>query len=306
MADAVVYSSREFEHDMHARLQDVPVEHVLLYHPSPAFSEDTTSTRLQRRFGHAAPDVSPLHAMYHPPSWATGYVSRGDAEFLFEMIAAERPRTVVELGVASGASSAAILCALDQLPEITGGRVLYSCDVRPTCYFDESYATGQACSEMYPEARARWRTEFDVDARRLARALPRSSVDLTFIDANHAHPWPLLDLLHVTAVAKPRSWVVLHDVDLPIHYPEYQVYGPRWLFQAWPFNKVKGVGRWTSIAAVQLPDAPADLIPMAEQLLERPWEHAPTMCHVDLPSGLASIQASLARRLTPTDTGVAS
>ena len=201
--------------------------------------------------------------MYHPPSWATGYVSRGDAEFLFELIAAERPRTVVELGVASGASSAAILCALDQLPEINGGRVLYSCDVRSTCYFNESFATGHACSEMYPDARTRWRTEFDVDARRLARVLPRGSVDLTFIDANHAHPWPLLDLLHVTAVAKPRSWVVLHDVDLPIHYPEYQVYGPRWLFQAWPFNKVKGAGRWVSIAAVQLPEDPAALMPVA-------------------------------------------
>ena len=121
--------------------------------------------------------------------------------------------------------------------------------------------------------------------------LPRRSVDLTFIDANHAHPWPLLDLLHVTAVAKPRSWVVLHDVDLPIQHPEYQVYGPRWLFQAWPFNKVKGVGRWTSIAAVQLPDDPRDVIPVAEQLLERPWEHAPTMWHIDLPGALASIQA---------------
>src|SRR4029450_14069278 len=125
----------------------------------PALSEDTTSTRLQRRFGHPPPDVSPLHAMYHPPSWATGYVSRGDADFLFEMIAAQRPRTVVELGVASGASSAEILCALDQLPEITGGRVLYSCDVRATCYFDESFATGQACHEMYADARTRRPTE---------------------------------------------------------------------------------------------------------------------------------------------------
>jgi predicted O-methyltransferase YrrM len=236
--------------------------------------------------------------MYHPPSWATGYVSRGDAEFLFEIVAAEQPRTVVELGVASGASSAAILCALDQLPDI-GSRVLYSCDVRATCYFDERYATGQACREMYPEARTRWRAEFDTDARRLAHTLPRGSVDLTFIDANHAHPWPLLDLLHVTAVAKPRSWVVLHDVDLPIHYPEYQVYGPRWLFQAWPFNKVKGLGPWVSIAAVQLPDDPAELVAVAERLLARPWEHTPTMWDIDLPRGLEPVQAALARRLAP-------
>jgi glycosyltransferase involved in cell wall biosynthesis/predicted O-methyltransferase YrrM len=306
MADAVVYCSPEFEGEMHRRLQHLPVEHVLLYGASPETPAPTSSVRLQNRFGHAAPDFKPLHAMYRPPSWATGYISRGDAEFLFEMIAAHRPRAVVELGVASGASSAAILCAMDQLPEIPGGRVLYSCDVRPTCYFNETFATGRACTEMYPVARTRWRTEFDADARRLARALPRGSVDLTFIDANHAHPWPLLDLLHVTAVAKPRSWVVLHDVDLPIHYPEYQVYGPRWLFEAWPFNKVKGAGRWVSIAAVQLPDDAAALVPMAQRLLAKPWEHAPTMWHINLPKALSVIQDELRQRLAPEDAAVAS
>ena len=291
---------------MYERLAHLRVEHVLLYHPSPESPEVTSSSRLQRRFGHDAPDFAPLRAMYSPPEWAKGFISRNDAEFLYQLISTLQPRTVVELGVASGASSAAILCGLDQLPEIAGGRVLYSCDVRSTCYFDPAFATGQACAEMYPNARTRWRTEFDADARRLARVLPRSSVDLTFIDANHAHPWPLLDLLHVTAVARPHSWVVLHDVDLPIHYPEYQVYGPRWLFEAWPFNKIKGVGRWVSIAAVQLPEDPTALIPVAQRLLARPWEHSPELGCIDLPRPLAPIQALLANRLASIDTAVAS
>src|SRR4029078_1362633 len=206
MADAIVYSSREFEHEMHNRMKEARVEHVLLYRESPAAPAPSTAVRLRNRFGHQGADMQALNALYRPPAWATGYVSGEDAAFLKEMIAAHQPRQVVELGVASGSSSAAILHALDQLPT-PENRVLHSCDVRPTCYFNDAFATGQACTEMSPEPRARWQREFEMDARRLIKTLPPASVDLTFIDANHAHPWPLLDLLHSSAIARPRSWV---------------------------------------------------------------------------------------------------
>ena len=298
MADAIVYSSREFEHEMYARLKDARVEHVLLYRESPPAPEATTTVRLRNRFGHMRTDPSPLHTMYRPPSWATGYVSGADATFLFEMIAAQQPSTVVELGVASGASSAVILCALDQL-QAAERRVLYSGDVRPTCYFDEAYATGQARRELYPAPRARWHTAFDKDARALSRLLPAGSVDLTFIDANHSHPFPMLDLLQVTAFAKPGSWVILHDVDLPVQHPEFQVFGPRWLFQMWPFNKVKGFDRWSSIGAVQLPENPSLLVPLALSLLDKPWEQTPTIQDVVLPPEFSAAQAVAEARLRP-------
>jgi predicted O-methyltransferase YrrM len=295
-ADAIVYSSREFEHEMYARMKDTSVEHVLLYRESPTEPEVNTTTRLRRRFGHAGADLSALRAMYQVPKWATGYVSTSDAAFLAEIIAAVEPRTVVEIGVASGASSAAILHSLDRLRE-PEQRTLYSCDVRPTCYFNEAFETGQACREMYPHPRALWQRDWTMDARRLRAQVPAGSVDLTFIDANHAHPWPLLDLLHATEFAKPGSWVVLHDVELPIQHPAYQIYGPRWLFQAWPFNKVKGIGPWTSIGAVQLPDDPSELASMAISLIEKPWEHTPAEPHLRLPACLADVQEAFSVRL---------
>lgn len=296
LADVVVYSSREFEHEMYARLRHLPVEHVLLYRDTPPSPEPSTATRLTNRFGAAPVPLAGLQAMYHPPSWATGYVSGEDAAFLVHMVSALQPSTVVELGVASGASSAALLFALDQLPEAPS-RALYSCDVRATCYFNEAYETGQACREMYPTPRAAWHRAFSTDARRLAAQLPPGGADLTFIDANHSHPWPLLDLLHVTAFARPGSWIILHDVDLPVQHPEHQVFGPRWLFQAWPFNKVKGVGRWTSIAAVQLPADLARLTPLALALLERRWEQAPTPDHAALPAPFQAVRAAIEARL---------
>ncbi len=295
MGDVILYSSREYEGEMHAAMQQMRVEHVLLYQQSPQAAAATTSSRLQRRFGHAAPDLAAMRAMYAPPAWATGYISGSDADFLVEMVAAQGPRMVVELGVASGASSAVILHALDQLPE-PEQRLLISCDVTPACYFNADYATGQATREMYPGARAQWQLQTDTDARRLSRQLPPASVDLTFIDANHLHPWPLLDLLHLAAIARPGSWVVLHDIELPVQHPEFQVFGPRWLFAAWPFAKVKGIGRWTSIGAVQLPRTLSELVPIALSLLERPWESSLPDEAAELPEALDAVAAALRAR----------
>ncbi|HEV8397069.1 MAG TPA: glycosyltransferase [Vicinamibacterales bacterium] len=296
MADAVVYSSREFEHEMYERLKEVPVEHLLLYRESPPAPEATTTARVRNRFGSTVADPDSLKAMFQPPSWAIGHVSGADATFLHEMIGALQPENIVELGVASGVSSAVILHALDRLPD-ADCRVLYSCDVRPTCYFDEAYATGQACREMYPSPRAGWYTSFESDARELARVLPIEGADLTFIDANHAHPYPLLDLLQVTTFAKPGSWVILHDVDLPIQHPQFQTYGPRWLFHKWPFNKIKAFDRWASIGAVQLPEDPSQLVPMVLALLDKPWEQPVTAASAALPPAFAAVQAALEARL---------
>jgi len=296
LADVVLYSSREFEHEMYARLQHLRLDHVLLYRDSPPRPDPTSATRLVNRFGPVTVDLAGLQAMYRPPSWATGYVSGEDAAFLAHLVAALAPATVVELGVASGASSAALLYALDRLAD-DRPRTLYSCDVRATCYFNESYETGQACREMYPAPRTQWRRAFATDARTLSAQLPPGGADLTFIDANHSHPWPLLDLLHVTAFAKPGSWVILHDVDLPVQHPEHQVFGPRWLFQAWPFNKVKGVGRWTSIGAVQLPADLSQITPTALALLERRWEQAPSPEHAAVPPPFEAVRDVLDRRL---------
>lgn len=296
MTDAILYSSREFERDMHARLAMLPVEHVLLYSPLPAH-EETTATRMRRRLGHSDAAVDGLRDMYRPPSWATGFISGGDTEFLLELVTGTGPRSVLELGVASGASSAALLFAMDQLPSSEGTRRLLSCDVRPSCYFDPQRPTGSAVSEMYPSYRTTWTLDTNTDARRLAQALPLQSFDLLFIDANHSHPWPLIDLLHLAQLARPGAWIALHDIDLPQLNPKYQVYGPQWLFEAWPFNKVHGVGASRNIGAVQLPANLTDLVPVARALLSRPWEHAPTAWDVDLPPIFHDVTEMLETRL---------
>lgn len=236
--------------------------------------------------GRPRPEVQPA------PSWVRGAIPPGDAAFLQAMVTAHAPADMLELGVASGVSSAYLLHALDALPAGARPRRLRSCDITPTCYFNAARATGEAVRTMYPQPCTTWVLDTDTDARRLSQALPAGSVDLTFIDANHYHPWPLLDLLHVSVLARRQSWVILHDIDLPRLAPQYAAWGAKWLFDEWPFEKLGG-GPQQNIGAVRLPADLTALVPLARTLLARPWEHAPTRWHVALPAPFRALHATL-------------
>lgn len=296
MADVIVYSSREHEEEMYEALKKAAVDHVRVYGEPVPIAPREKMSRVSRRFGTRREERHALYRMFAPPDWAKGHIAHDDAMFLYEMIKATAPRNMLELGVASGASSAAILYALDQLPDPKNRRLI-SADVRPTCYFDPSRATGEAVSTMYPSALAQWQLRTAHSAHRLLAELEPGSIDLLFIDANHSHPWPTLDLLHLAPVLKPGSWVVLHDVELPNLHPQYQVWGPNLLFAVWPFNKIHEHGPTPNIGAVQLPAHLPDIVPVAMALLERAWEHAPFTHDVRLPPEFAGLESVIAARL---------
>jgi len=242
-------------------------------------------------------DRDALRVMYRPPTWVTGGLSAGDAEFLFDLVTQREPAHVLELGVAAGTSSAALLFALDQLPP---PRRLYSVDVRATCYFDPSKALGAAVDEMYPTYATRWIRDFDADARKVGLTMPLASVDFAFIDANHHHPFPLLDVLHLAPVMRPGAWIALHDIELPRLYPQFQSHGPMWLFEVWPGEKLRGTGDAENIGAVQMPADLETLVPMACALLERKWEGQPAGLEYSITTpAFAAVHAAMRRRRLP-------
>jgi predicted O-methyltransferase YrrM len=204
------------------------------------------------------------------PAWVEGGLSTEDVDFLVTLVRELAPRIVVEIGVGAGTSSAALLFALDWLPEYEL-RYLFSADIQPTCYFDARRRTGAAVAEMYSVHRALWNLDAHTDARRLAETFEGGSVDLGWIDADHRHPWALFDLLYLAPVMRPQAWIALHDIDLPRLYPQFPSHGPMWLFEAWPFER-RVSATSTNIGAVRLPDDLGALVPMALELLRRPLE----------------------------------
>lgn len=213
-----------------------------------------------------------LRAMYHPPAWVQGGLSTEDAEFLLELVLKMSPYRILEIGVAAGTSSAALLFALDRATEDADSGELWSLDVCATCYFDPSRPTGAAVAEMYPAHRAHWHQDIDpIGARRFSTPRWSAAFDLALIDANHRHPYPLFDLLYLAPALRPGAWVALHDIDLPRICPEAPAHGAVWLFELWPFEKIEAASS-SNIGAVRLPDDLRALVPMALELVGRPWE----------------------------------
>lgn len=212
-----------------------------------------------------------------PPAWVEGGCSLGDLAFLVELVRKEQPTTVIEVGVAAGTSSAALLYALDKLPA-SHERRLYSVDVRPTCYFDPRRRVGSAVAEMYPQHQTRWILETRVGVRTATPVIaPIAPIDFAFVDGNHHHPYPLFDVLHLAPVMRPSAWIALHDIELPRLYPQFPSHGPMWLFEMWPGEKRREPGDAENIGAVQIPVDVRDLVAMAKALLLRPWEQTPTL-----------------------------
>lgn len=227
------------------------------------------------------------------PAWVTGGISDADADFLAELIARTRPRTVLEIGVGAGTSSAVILEALDRLPE-PADRVLYSVDILERCYFNKAYATGAAAEVMYSAPACQWRRRIPSDARRIRAELVPWEIDFVFIDGDHRNPWPLLDVLHIAAWARPEAWIVLHDIALARLMPQFQSHGAQWLFERWPGLAVAGVGAAENIGAVRLPENLADLVPAALELVTRkPLEANLEPDAIDLPLIFAPVAAAL-------------
>ena len=215
---------------------------------------------------------------YDVPGWATGYVNHNDSLMLWDLIEAVRPAVTVEIGVASGVSSRVLACALRAF-EVPSARLI-SVDLAERCYFDESYPVGAAMDtapalvrdvvELFPGSSA-------VDACRRVR---RASVEFAFIDGDHRHPAPVLDLIALLPALAPRAWVALHDIELPEIAKAYRnefsgATGAHKLFHAWPYERVQpdhANPALNNIGAIRMPADPSDARRVLAELLREEWE----------------------------------
>jgi predicted O-methyltransferase YrrM len=208
---------------------------------------------------------------YVPPAWATGHITFSDAAFLSTLVTELAPSAIVEVGVASGCSSAVLLQAQSciQRAENPSAPWLFSYDVSEYCYFDASRLVGAAVDEMAPDLRPFWCLTIG-DALKAREMLSGRELVLGFIDADHRHPWPTLDLLAILPTLRTGAWVALHDIRLPQlgSGPMYDNHGAEYLFDAWPWAK-RSEG---NIGAVRLDASPDEIRAFCAGLLDVAWE----------------------------------
>jgi predicted O-methyltransferase YrrM len=211
------------------------------------------------------------------PDWIAGAINPDDVAFLGGLVARHRPETAIEIGVASGYSSAVLLRALRALdpPNVVSPRRLVSFDVQPNCYFDRTRAVGAAVAELVPELVPMWQLAIGRGAIDVRRVLGPRLAQFAFIDGSHDHPWPALDMLAILPGLEPGSWVALHDT-IPRRRdtgPGFAVgRGPLWLFEGWRGAKeLSGLS-----AAIQIPKDRNAAATWVLSILARPWEAAST------------------------------
>jgi len=202
------------------------------------------------------------------PQWVSGNISDYDARFLVGLVRLANAERVVEIGVASGWSSAVMLKALSTLH---GKRNVTGVDLSRTYYLDESRLTGQAVHEAVPELVDNYRLftgrlAFDVMSE-------VGKADFAFIDGHHMHPWATLDMLSILPFIDRGRWVAMHDLNLcTFERHRHMNRGPFYLFYMWPDQKLHSTQQPTMIGAVVIDRNPKDYLPILLEILYTPWE----------------------------------
>lgn len=100
-----------------------------------------------------------------------------------------------------------------------------------------------------------------------------------FIDANHEHPWPTLDLLAVLGSLSASAGVILHDINLPLLHSAFPAWDVKYLFD--DLRIVKDVPQDAAIPNIGSITVPADKAQLRAQLasiFKYDW-------HADVPEG---------------------
>ena len=207
-----------------------------------------------------------------------GGIGARDYFFLTALVSILAPRRVIEIGTLTGFSAAIIAAAIHRQHGNSGEISVETIDARTHCIIDETRPVGFEIPELIPDLASTVR----VHTRRksdFARELgARDEFGLAFIDADHRHPWPLLDVLRLAPYVQSGGWILLHDIQLGTHGQKLREagqsleggtpYGAEWLFDRWPFRKIRSA----HIGAIELPSRKAALIPFALSMMEEPFE----------------------------------
>ena len=218
--------------------------------------------------------------LYHRrPEWVAGMISLRDAYFLFERVLAARPTTAVEIGTASGVSTAFLCEGLRIVHKAGQGASrfqVFTYDISRRFYADRTKRVGDAAREMLD---ADLLEHIEIRAPAVASELTadhaRGSINFLFIDAAHRHPWPVLDLLAALDVLAVGAEVVLHDINLPAVGGSDAPAGAQYVFEGLQVAKrvPTDPGHLANIGSLTIPSDKRDLRRQLVRLAaDHPWE----------------------------------
>ncbi|MBS7813772.1 class I SAM-dependent methyltransferase [Roseococcus pinisoli] len=165
------------------------------------------------------------------PSWVKRQIKKTEAQALAREIRKIKSEAALEIGSASGFSSAVIYSAQAENCE---NPFLYAFDYSEFCYYDKSRRTGQAFEEIHPGGH-NFLMKTGVISAEIER--PGHVIDFAFIDADHRTPWPALDLIAIWHYLSSTAVIALHDIEMPFVSQWRDTNGARDLYRSWVGDK---------------------------------------------------------------------
>jgi len=202
--------------------------------------------------------------------WRTGYgaVSPDEAIYIRDLIARDRPEDFIEIGTGSGISGGLICHFLER----NGGKRFVTLDHDNTFFGDTSKENGFLIEPIYPGGvvtveKRPFTTSLDLDEL-------DQKFDMAFVDANHQHPWPLIDTLALWPHMRgdgPRT-VVHHDLHLFRKQDIVFGTGPKYLFDQFPeSHREASPAGGGNIFSVSLAMERPQLEEIAANAISLPW-----------------------------------
>jgi predicted O-methyltransferase YrrM len=163
--------------------------------------------------------------------WKPGYgsASKEDLRIIQSLINHYKPKTFLEIGMASGLSAGFI--ALFMNPHGEGS--LITIDHDNTFFGDKNKENGFLIGEIYSHESVQvhkkpFTTSIDLEDTGF-------SYDMAFIDANHQHPWPTIDLLMTYPHLSANKIAIFDDLDLFKKQEDARGIGPRILYDQFSY-----------------------------------------------------------------------
>jgi len=240
--------------------------------------------QLAEELGHAGKIPAPgevdfLHEMVARDDVRyPGGIGSRDYFFLTCLVSILAPRRVIEIGTLTGFSTAIIAAAIDRQHGTSSEIIVETIDSQTHCSIDRTRPIGFEIPELIPDLVSSVRVHTGRESDFVRQIAAPGEFGLAFIDADHRHPWPLLDVLRLAPYIKSGGWILLHDIQLGSYGEAERVagkqleggtpFGAEWLFERWPFRKIRSF----HIGAIELPPQKDALIPFALDLTDEPFE----------------------------------
>lgn len=209
-----------------------------------------------------------------------------DSAFLCGLIRENKPRKIVEVGVAAGGTTAIIMECISML-EMNQTTELYSVDNCELFYRGNGEKSGYLAEE-YKE-KTGWQGNHSMV---LGKFLPEvleeigNDIDFVILDTMHRLPGEFLDFLSIFPYLKPNACVVLHDIVLQ-HYEHPQAFATQLLLDTVVADKclVKDTDRkqeYPNIGAFEINEDTAKYLADIFHALTITWNYIPERSVFDL------------------------